>query len=72
MISVANEFRDQLGDWIMHRLMKGVEKQKSDAEQQLQEIGTAVSSLKEQWEMQRQMQTKSACEHLWLCLFLSP
>jgi len=47
--------RDNLGDWIRHRL-RGVEAQSNNAQQVLDECGVALEVLKQQWQHQKESQ----------------
>lgn len=59
---IANELRDQLGDWVAHRLAKGVVPQQNKAEEVLYENKMTNEELQEQWNLERQTQIKSACK----------
>jgi hypothetical protein len=61
MIFIANELRDQLGDWLAHRLAKGVVQQQNSAEEILYESNMTDRELEEQWKVQCQVQAKSTC-----------
>lgn len=50
--SVGLELRDDLGNWIRRRLLKGVEGQGKVARTLLDQCGVPVHELREQWRLQ--------------------
>ncbi|RDB30958.1 hypothetical protein Hypma_000078 [Hypsizygus marmoreus] len=54
--AIAAELRDDLGDWIRRRLIKGVQGQGAAAKSILDDCGVLVEELRQQWEMQRAAQ----------------
>lgn len=50
---IAAEIRDGLGDWIRHRLDRGVKAQGDKARSILDDCGFTLPKLREQWEFQK-------------------
>jgi hypothetical protein len=48
--------RDDLGDWILRRLRRGVKAQSAKAELDLEQCGVPLPELRHQWELQREAQ----------------
>lgn len=55
-MSIAEEHRDQLGDWIARRLQKGVEQYSRRATDILQDCNIPIKELHEEWAAQREAQ----------------
>ena len=55
-MSIAEEYRDQLGDWITRCLKKGVEQYGRHAAEKLGDCGVPTKELREEWAAQRQAQ----------------
>lgn len=53
---IAFEMRDDLGDWITHRLHHGVLAQGRKAKAIMEESGVAVTELRAQWALQKEAQ----------------
>ncbi|RDB19001.1 hypothetical protein Hypma_014420 [Hypsizygus marmoreus] len=54
--AIATELRDDLGDWIRRRLLKGVKQQGEAAQHILDTCGVSVEELRRQWAMQQEAQ----------------
>ncbi|RDB15038.1 hypothetical protein Hypma_005430 [Hypsizygus marmoreus] len=54
--SIALELRDDLGDWIRRRLVKGVKDQGAAAQRVLDNCGVSIEELRLQWTMQQAAQ----------------
>ena len=54
--SIGTELRDDLGNWIRRRLMKGVTAQGKKARETIQDCGIPISELREQWGLQQASQ----------------
>ncbi|KIK15530.1 hypothetical protein PISMIDRAFT_16447 [Pisolithus microcarpus 441] len=54
--AIGYEMRTELGDWIRHRLKKGVREQGSAAQEALDNCGVSITELQEQWANQRAAQ----------------
>jgi hypothetical protein len=55
-MSIAEEHRDQLGDWITRRLRKGVEQYNRRAIDILRDCDTPIKELREEWAAQKEAQ----------------
>ncbi|KIL57472.1 hypothetical protein M378DRAFT_16228 [Amanita muscaria Koide BX008] len=55
-MSIAEEHRDQLGDWITRRLQKGVEQNLQHTSINLKRCNVTMQELREQWDAQRKSQ----------------
>jgi hypothetical protein len=55
-MSIAEEHRDQLGDWITRRLHKGVERNLQQMSINLRRCNVPMQELQEQWDAQRESQ----------------
>lgn len=55
-MSIAEEHRDQLGDWITRRLHKGVERNLQQMSINLRHCNVPAQELREQWNAQRKSQ----------------
>lgn len=55
-MSIAEEYRDQLGDWIMRRLKKGVDQYGRHVADKLGDCGVPAKELHEEWAAQREAQ----------------
>jgi hypothetical protein len=53
---IGQEMRDGLGDWMTHRLERGVRKQGQEARNILEDCGIPSSDLRREWENQREAQ----------------
>ena len=58
-MSVAEEHRDQLGDWITRRLQKGVDRHVQQTSIDLKQCSVTTQELREQWDEQRKSQLSS-------------
>ena len=55
-MSIAEEHRDQLGDWIARRLQKGVEQNLKQMSINVKQCNVPLQELREQWDAQRKSQ----------------
>jgi hypothetical protein len=56
LAAVGNEMQADLGEWIKHRLRRGVQGQGKVAEDQLEDCGADIKELEKQWVLQKDMQ----------------
>jgi hypothetical protein len=55
-MAIAQELRDDLGDWIQRRHHRGVKAQGRDAQAIIDDCGVPLHELRCQWELQKQSQ----------------
>jgi hypothetical protein len=55
-MSIAEEHRDQLGDWITRRLKKGAEQNLRQMSINIRQCNVPLQELREQWDAQRKSQ----------------
>lgn len=54
--SIGVELRDDLGDWLVRKMRKGVEAQGAEAKKQLSQCGIDGAILRQQWALQKSSQ----------------
>jgi hypothetical protein len=55
-MSIAEEHRDQLGDWITRRLKKGAQQNLRQMSINIRQCNVPLQELREQWDAQRKSQ----------------
>lgn len=55
-MSISEEHRDQLGDWITRRLQKGVEQTLQQMTINIRRCNVPMQELREEWDAQRKSQ----------------
>jgi hypothetical protein len=66
--AIGLDLRDDLGDWIRHRLKKGVEEQGKKANQLLSMLNISFDELHHQWNLQKAARHQETATLLWLSL----
>ena len=54
--AIGNDLRDDLGNWIVSRLRRGVTLQGEKAKYALDDCGVPLNELREQWQLQQTAQ----------------